>query len=153
MYWSLAMKQYQKRIQILFILDEVFLKIVNGFQPITVFAKSSIIGVWLSTEFSSEHYNNSSNISKAAIHKYHGTVIKILCYRVVNTAQKIKFSIKDLVTFTEEIFNRKLFFFLQCNLNKKVLNLGWNERHLSVYFGTLMTYWKIFSLVCSVFMI
>ena len=43
----------------------------------------------------------------------------------LNTLQKIKFSIKDLVTFTEEILNGKLHFFVQWQLlNEQVLNTG-----------------------------
>ena len=42
---------YSKPCQTLSTLTEIFAKIVNDFQPLTIFAKSSISDVWQGIEF------------------------------------------------------------------------------------------------------
>ena len=44
------------------------------------------------------------------------------------TTQKMKFPITDLVTFTEEILNGKLHFFVQCYINTLMENNGMTSR-------------------------
>ena len=50
---------------------------------------------------------------------------------LVSTAQKMKFFIKGFVTFTEEIFNRKLHF-VQCSAVPIIWDCIPNETKLSV---------------------
>ena len=41
---------------------EHFAKIVNGFQPLTMFAKSSILNIWLSFEYTTAHGDDVINV-------------------------------------------------------------------------------------------
>ena len=53
---------------------------------------------------------------------------QFLCLCKTNdTTQKIKFSIKDLVTFTEDALNKKRHFFVQCEQIKGGRIIGGDE--------------------------
>ena len=92
---------------------KLVVKIVNGFQPLTIFTKCFILDTWLGYKCNSGKFLiiiSFRIISKITVNHENKTL--------TSTAQKKKFSIKDLVTFTEEILNGKLRF---------LCNVDWNS--------------------------
>ena len=112
------------------------LELFKTFSYILVHNKTSYREWWFCYEpkYKKSFYVNLVNLISLFLIFWQWVVHSIAFLVHTNTAQKMKFSIKDFITFTKEIFNGKLHFFVKCKVIHSRMTQKKSVRNAPKYF-------------------